>query len=77
MCPDDCDLCCTVVVAEVEATESAISWHRLGIDAAVEYTAPEDVGKTVHWLEQVGPFTFPRSDYEKCLSVLREGLTTA
>ena len=73
MCPDDRDLWCSVVVAEVSPEESVVWWRRLGLD--MSKSNPEDmpdaVGTSVEWFSGVGPFCFCRADYEKCLAEFR------
>lgn len=64
MCPDDCDLVCTVVVAEVETRGNAVIWRRIGLDFGDKTGKPEKVGKEVEWLE-LPSFTFHLNDYKK------------
>jgi hypothetical protein len=66
MCPDDCDLICTVVVAEVETRGNAVIWRRIGLDYGDKAGKPEKVGKEVEWLE-LPSFTFPLADYKKAI----------
>jgi hypothetical protein len=40
MCPDDCDLSCILIIAEVESTDSTVTWHRLGVDVTGSNTLP-------------------------------------
>lgn len=73
MCPDDADLWCTIVVAEVEADESVVWWHRIGVDATERRGLHVDsVGETVEWFDQIGPFSFDRTEYEQCLAAFVE-----
>lgn len=79
ICPDDLDLWCTVVVAEVAPEESAIWWHRIGLD--VTRPKPEDmpnaVGTTVDWIDGFGAYRFGRAEYERCLAAFQPaGLDT-
>ena len=72
-CPDDCDLGCTVVVTEVHVTETQVTWQRFGFDRPTPSDlAPHSVGDEVEWIAGVGPFTFSRMAYEKCLDMFRE-----
>ncbi|MDT3429119.1 hypothetical protein J2Z22_004719 [Paenibacillus forsythiae] len=32
MCPDDCDLYCTLIVAEVITKDEEINWNKIGLD---------------------------------------------
>lgn len=75
MCPDELDLSCTVVIAEVEASTSSITWHRLGLDAAgVDKSAPAQCGEIVNWFKGIGPYVFRRVEYEACLEEFRSQL---
>src|SRR5262249_53769428 len=47
MCPDDLDLWCTVVVAEVVAEESVVLWRRIGLDVSKPEDMPRSVGTAV------------------------------
>jgi hypothetical protein len=72
MCPDDCDFSCTVIVTEVEADESQVVWHRFGRDETSErHISPEKIGQSVEWIYGLGPFIFPRIEYDKCISTFR------
>lgn len=68
MCPDDCDLWCTVVIAEVKTENSEVWWKRIGIDSSSPTNMPFSIGTTVDWLTGIGPFCFSRSDYERCIA---------
>ncbi len=74
MCPDDLDLWCTVAVAEVVLEQSAVWWHRIGLDASKP--KPEDmphaVGATVDWIDGLGPYCFSRAEYEQCLAAFKQ-----
>lgn len=73
MCPDDADLRCTIVVAEVEADESVVWWHRIGFDTTETRGIHADsVGGTVEWFDQIGPFRFDRMEYEQSLAAFVE-----
>jgi hypothetical protein len=67
ICPDDLDLCCSVVVAEVVAEAEVIRWDRLGYSAAPRGA----VGAWVRWEAGWGPFRFSRAEYERCLAAFR------
>jgi hypothetical protein len=70
MCPDDCDLWCSVVVAEVSPVESIVWWRRVGLD--MSKPQPEDmpkaIGGAVKWFSGLGPYCFDRAGYEECLA---------
>lgn len=65
ICPDDLDLDCSVVVAEVVAEAEMVRWQKLGFDASL---AQDSVGTTVRWDPNWGPYCFARSEYEACLA---------
>jgi hypothetical protein len=73
MCPEDRDLICTVVVAEVETRGTAVIWRRIGIDIGKKTGKPENVGKKVEWLE-LPEFKFPLSDYKKAIGQFSSAL---
>lgn len=67
ICPDDLDLKCSVVIAEVVAERAVILWSRLGFDA----TEQGAVGSIVRWHPDWGPYRFQREQYENCLAAFR------
>jgi hypothetical protein len=71
MCPDDTDLYCTTVIAEVIAMPTVIRWLRLGIDVTEGSSRPAGIGTVIDWLVTIGPYDFPRVDYERCLAQFR------
>ncbi|OBY76668.1 hypothetical protein BBG47_25755 [Paenibacillus sp. KS1] len=67
MCPDDCDLSCTVIVAEVETTKDQIKWTRIGIDKnnPMEVINKYKFFETgIEWLVNVPGMTFSKEDYK-------------
>lgn len=75
MCPDDVDLWCTVVVAEVESNWTQVIWHRMGLDVTPSRGfTPARLGTNVKWAANLGPFVFKRSDYMRCLKVFEDAL---
>ena len=70
MCPDDCDLWCTVIIAEAYLENQTVWWHRLGIDLT-RRDVPADVGTNVEWINGIGPFAFSLSDYQRCIASFR------
>lgn len=67
ICPDDLDLRCSVVMAEVVAEAEVIRWDRLGYDA----TPGGAVGSWIRWEPGWGPYRFRRAEYESCLAAFR------
>ena len=72
MCPEHRDLFCTTVVAEVRAFDDRVEWRRVGIDDTPEEDLPDLVGQDVYWLQDVGPFTFERSQYLRMMNAFRQ-----
>jgi uncharacterized protein (TIGR02996 family) len=67
ICPDDLDLSCSVVIAEVVAEPTVIRWDRLGFNDAPSRA----VGSLVRWEPGWGPFCFDRAEYEACLAAFK------
>jgi len=63
MCPDDCDLWCTVVVAEVIIQENEILWNRIGIDTSDILSNYHNIGDTVQWFEEIPTLQFDKYSY--------------
>lgn len=75
MCPDDCDLSCNLIIAEVESTDATVTWHRLGVGVTASSTFPNTIaGESVDWIAGLGPMTFGRAAYERCLGAFRAEL---
>jgi len=66
VCPDDLDFSCSVVIAEIERSEGWVTWNRLGLDASPP--AERRVGDKVDWFAGIGPWRFPRGEYESCFN---------
>ncbi|MGG3507706.1 hypothetical protein ABES58_19750 [Paenibacillus lautus] len=67
MCPDDCDLSCTIVVVEVESVDDVVKWRRFGIDKNNPKELIEQnrfLETKVKWLDLVSSMTFSRKDYK-------------
>lgn len=76
MCPDDLDFSCSLVVADVLATEHEVHWNRIGYEKG-QSIDPNDVGNDVRWIEEFTPLHFRRSDYETCVrAFLRQNQET-
>lgn len=74
MCPDDCDLSCTIIVAEIEMTSDLMKWNRIGIDQGnpkewIEKGRFLEAG--IEWLDQVPVMTFKREDYKSLEKVYK------
>lgn len=72
MCPDDCDLSCTVVVAEVETSNKFVKWNRLGIDKnnpkeLIEKNMFLETG--VEWLDKVPKLILSKESY-RCIQII-------
>ncbi|MEF2965393.1 hypothetical protein V3851_06060 [Paenibacillus sp. M1] len=70
MCPDDCDLSCTLIVAEEKTTQDQVKWNRIGIDM----NKPNELinqnrflESGVKWLDKVPIMTFSKEEYIKSL----------
>jgi len=76
MCPDDLDLFCSLVVADVVLEPKTVRWNRLGWDRSECDSYIFTVGTTVEWLPGIGPYIFPRADYERCIQVFKREFET-
>ncbi|MFC4776112.1 hypothetical protein ACFO9Q_04945 [Paenibacillus sp. GCM10023252] len=66
MCPDDCDISCTLIVAEVETTNNQVNWNRIGIDMNNSKDLIEQnefIDSKIKWLDRVPQMTFSKEDY--------------
>lgn len=65
MCPDDCDLTCTIIVAEVTKTDNEVFWSRVGVDSSQLGTPYyyKLIGTTVTWLDLVSELRFIKEQY--------------
>lgn len=73
MCPDDFDLSCTVIVADVVREVSVVWWRRIGLDATEAKSSDMPAvlvgfGSRVDWIDGLGPFCFETAAYERCLA---------
>nr|WP_154892428.1 hypothetical protein [Paenibacillus xylanexedens] len=72
MCPDDCDLTCTLIVAEVLKTDHQVIWRRIGVDSSnlgIPYNY-ELVGQEVTWLDLVPEMKFSKDKYIENLETI-------
>lgn len=74
MCPDDCDLSCTIIVAEVETTSERVKWNRIGIDT----NNPKELLDNdfflftgVEWLDRIPKMTFSKNDYKSLVEIYK------
>ena len=67
ICPDDLDLSCSVVMAEVVSGPEVIRWDKLGFNASHR----EAFGACIRWEPNWGPYCFDRAEYEACLAAFR------
>jgi hypothetical protein len=66
MCPDDCDLFCTLIVAEVLISGDYIKWRRIGVDhSEIRHNNYEMIGTKVTWLEKVPEMIFDKEEYKQ------------
>ncbi|AFH61321.1 hypothetical protein ACVNS2_11840 [Paenibacillus caseinilyticus] len=71
MCPDDCDLWCTVIVANVVKIDEFIIWKQIGIDMITRdelLMGYDGIGSKVNWLDKIHPMTFQETQYISQLS---------
>ncbi|RTQ51408.1 hypothetical protein EJV47_06275 [Hymenobacter gummosus] len=73
MCPDDLDLSCTVIAAEVIVEDDLVHWPRLGWDATTSHD-PVDSCREVTWLPRIPAFAFDRREYQRCLDAFAAAL---
>ena len=60
MCPDDLDLSCTIIVAEVIKSDIEVVWNRIGVNKSQLGTP---IGTEVVWLELVPEMKFNSNFY--------------
>ena len=75
MCPDDVDLWCTVIVADVETCAQRVTWHRLGVDIGGGEGMPESIGSSVEWFADLGPWSFEIERYNACIEAFQRALS--
>jgi hypothetical protein len=67
MCPDDCDLWCTVIIAKVINLNGNVIWDKIGIDRSTgnELLAGYDfIGSRVEWLDLIPQYVFDEDEYK-------------
>lgn len=65
VCPDDLDLSCTLLLAEVSSTEDEVVWERLGLDSSPSRGSGE-IGAQVAWFD-IPAQRFQREEYLECV----------
>ncbi|WP_379196893.1 hypothetical protein [Paenibacillus sp. GCM10012306] len=74
MCPDDCDLWCTLIIAEVvRMDDSTVKWNRIGRDRSTRkdmIDSYECIGTSVEWLGKIPSMRFNQSEYYAQLNKL-------
>ncbi|MBP0725984.1 hypothetical protein J5Y03_12455 [Bacillus sp. RG28] len=66
ICPDDCDLWCTVIVAKVLQKNEFIIWDKIGIDKSSReklLNGYDCIGSKVKWLDKAHSLTFNIDEY--------------
>ncbi len=72
-CPDDADLCCSVLMTEVFDAGEWVEWRRLGFNQAnLGIGELEKIGEEVSWFDGVEKFRFAQSDYLKAVQICVE-----
>lgn len=61
VCPDDADFSCSVLMVEVEQTESSVLWNRFGFDKS----STNQIGTTISWYKSDKNYEFSKSEYTK------------
>lgn len=67
MCPDDCDLSCTLIVVEVETSSEAVVWKRMGINISNPAEAMKRnrfLQHEIKWLSKIPIMYFSKEDYK-------------
>lgn len=80
VCGDDCDLYCTVVVAEITYKKDTICWERLGFDVSENENVEKvqrRIGLNVDWIVDIPPMTFDREEYTRCMMRLKKVMDIA
>ena len=66
MCPDDCDLWCTVIIAKVIISNGNVMWDKIGIDRSTReelLSGYDCIGSKVEWLDLIPQFVFDEDEY--------------
>lgn len=75
MCPDDLDLWCTTIIADMQVFDDVVAWKRIGVDttSSEDFTS-EKRGTTVAWFENVPAMVFDKEEYYACIEAFRREL---
>ena len=67
VCPDDCDLSCTLVVARIDRAGEWVSWTRMGL-ARADRSAGLPTVEEVDWFDGISPLCFGIEEYRRFLT---------
>lgn len=73
MCPDDCDLWCTVIVAKVVIENEYVVWDKIGVDTSIREEMLKDyecMGSRVEWLNEIPRMIFTKEHYYTQLNMI-------
>ncbi|MHC0038691.1 hypothetical protein [Pseudoneobacillus sp. C159] len=68
MCPDDCDLWCTVIIAKVIILNGNVIWDKIGIDRSTRddlISGYDSIGTRVEWIDLIPQYVFDEDEYRK------------
>lgn len=71
MCPDDCDLWCTVIVAKVVKENGFVLWSKIGVDMSTReelLIGYDCIGSKVDWFDKIPQFVFEENEYKSELN---------
>lgn len=80
VCGDDCDLYCTVIVAEITYKKDTIHWERLDFDVSEHKDMARmqrQFGLQIDWIIGIPPMTFDREEYTHCMLILKNAIDAA
>jgi len=67
MCPDDCNLLCTVIVAKVVTANGIVMWDKISVDMNTREEMMfgyDCIGSKVEWFDKIPPFVFEEEEYK-------------
>lgn len=74
VCPDDNDLCCTVIVTEQCVTDDIVQWKRFGLLKGLSQSQDPD---TIDWFMTIPELTFARDNFTNVFSQFKKDFTEA